>query len=124
AAGSPNVPAVVTVARHEGRAIACVHAVSLSPDRWRTLLDALGLDAAGWAAPRPDPAPHEQALRRALQAQGRWVDEPLGCPAPPPDAVIERALGGCRRRASARHGMALVDDQGLHCFVGGQWRAM
>jgi ComEC/Rec2-related protein len=129
AAGSPRAPTVVTMTHEDGRAVACLHAVSLSPDRFGALLDALGTAAAGMA-PRDgaDPAaaaaswaPHELALRRALGARGRWVDAPVGCPAPPPEAVVTRALATCRRRAAARHGMALVGADGLHCFVGGRW---
>lgn len=122
AAGSPRMPAVVTVARDSDHAIACVHDVSLSPERWRGLLDALDLDAAGWGAgPPAEPEPHELALRRTLEAQGRWVDEPQGCPAPPPEGVAREALQRCRRWAAARHGMVLADDAGLRCFVGGRF---
>lgn len=122
AAGSPRAPAIVTVARSGERAVACVHAASLSPARFGGLLDALGLDAAGMA-PRDDAAlgPHELALQRTLAAEGRWVEAPTGCPAPPPAAVVTAALETCRRRAAARHGMALWDAEGLHCFVGGRW---
>lgn len=131
AAGSPRAPAVVTVAHDgdgegdgDGRAIACVHAVSLAPDRWRGLMDALGLHAAGVVS-RAELAPHERALRGTLEAQGRWVEAPRGCPEPPPEAVVQHALERCRRRASARHGMVLVDDGGQPwCFVGGRWEVL
>lgn len=123
AAGSPTAPAVVTVAREEGRAIACVHAVSLSPDRFVGLLGALALDGAGFA-PRAEGTPidpHEQALARALEARGLWVDAPEGCPAPPPAAEVAEVLRSCRRRAGGRHGMALADAEGVRCFAAGQW---
>lgn len=123
AAGSPTAPAVVTVARAPGRAIACVHAVSLSPDRFAGLLGALDLDAAGFA-PRADAAslePHERALARALAARGLWVDAPAGCPAPPPAAEIAEALRSCRRRSGGRHGLVLADDEGVRCHAGGRW---
>lgn len=129
-AGSPRAPAIVSVARDDEGAVACIHAVSLSPGRWRNLLDALGLDAAG-LAPRAavagDPtewAPHELELRRTLLARRRWVDEPRGCPEPPAEDEAREALEVCRRRAASRHGMALFGPDGLHCFVGGRWQAL
>ncbi|MCX4241896.1 ComEC/Rec2 family competence protein [Paraliomyxa miuraensis] len=122
-AGSPRMPAVVTVTRDGGRAIACVHEVSLAPERWRGLLDALGLEAAG-LVPRAELAPHERALQQTLAVQGRGIEAPRGCPAPPPEALARDALEHCRRRASTRHGMALVDEEGRGwCFVGGRWQA-
>jgi ComEC/Rec2-related protein len=121
AAGSPRAPALVTVAHDGERAVACVHAVSLSPDRFRGLLDALDLSTAGLVARAEPWAPHELALQRTLTAQRRWVDEPVGCPAPPPAAEVAEAVALCRRRAGAQYGMALVDAEGLHCFVGGRW---
>ncbi len=121
-AGSPRAPALVTVAREGGQAVGCVHAVSLSPARWRNLLDALGLDAAGLAA--PPQAPHELALRSTLVARRRWLDDPRGCPEPPAEEEHREALEVCRRRAASRHGMALMADDGLHCFVAGRWHAL
>jgi len=122
AAGSPKAPAIVTVAREGGRELACVHAVSLSPDRFATLLDGLGLEAAGFG-PRTEASwePHELALARALEARGRWVDAPVGCPAPPPAKVVAEALELCRRHAGSRHGMAVMGPEGLQCFAGGRW---
>jgi ComEC/Rec2-related protein len=124
AAGSPSAPVLVTVARDGERAVACVHAVGLSPERWRNLLDALGLDVAGLVARAEPWAPHELALRRTLAAQRRWVEDPVGCPAPPPEPRVREALGICQRRAAARYGMVLADAQGLHCFVAGRWQGL
>ena len=124
AAGSPTAPAVVTVAREQdGRAIACVHAVSLSPNRFAGLLGALDLDGAGFApgTAEPSASPHELALMRALEARGLWVDAPAGCPAPPATAEVAEALRSCRRRSGGRHGLALADAEGLHCFAAGRW---
>jgi ComEC/Rec2-related protein len=124
AAGSPRAPAIVTVTRDGHEAVACVHAASLSPARFRGLLDALGLAAAGMAPRAPAEAaegPHEQALRRALEGEGRWVEAPTGCPAPPPTAAVTQALEACRRRAGSRHGMAAMGPEGLLCFVDGRW---
>jgi ComEC/Rec2-related protein len=127
AVGSPRAPTLVTVARATDEAVACVHAVGLSPARMRGMMDALGLHRAGMAprdeAPRDEPslAPHEQALARALDASDRWLDAPADCPAPPPRAAVTQALEACRRRAASHQGVALVDAEGLRCFVGGRW---
>lgn len=119
--GRPRAPAVVTVAAEPGRSIACVHAVAVAPSRWRTLLDAMGVDAAGLVAVEPR-APHQQALRQALRAQRRWVERPSGCPPAPPPALARWVLTQCRRRAGTHYGMAVVGDRGVHCFMHGRWR--
>jgi len=117
--GSPSAPAVVT--RAPGASIACIHAVAVSPSRWVPLLDAMGVSAAGWAHPGPR-APHEQALQHALQARGRWVSEPGGCPDAPSPSAARGVLEHCRRHASTRHAMAVVDQGAIDCFVHGRWR--
>jgi len=123
ALGHPRAPAVVTLDRSGGSTVACIHATAGSPSRWVSVLEAMGVDAAGWAHSGVE-APHERELRVHLEVRGRWVERPDACPEPPPLEQASGVLEHCRRHAGTRHAMVVVDDDGARCFVAGQWRAI
>lgn len=121
AAGSPNAPAIVSVVEDESGSWGCLSAAGLRPGRWRTLLDAMGIERVALTS-EPE-APHERALAEVLAAQGRLVEAPSSCPTAPDTTTVRDGLRRCRRRARTRHAMVVGTASEMHCFVGDRFES-
>jgi competence protein ComEC len=119
AVGGPRVASLVAPG---GPGRACLRGAGLSPDRWRDLLDELGITEVGLEAAGGDPRLAE--LRERLASRLTELD-PGAC-AWPDEAAARRALARCLERSGGRRGIVRgrVGAPEIECFAGGGWKPL